>query len=322
MDKPVLPLTYEQIDHWIASLQPELAREGFTHAVGILRGGAWPATLVSHATGAVPAFLRYERATRTAVWDSSVPLPTRGSKVLVCEDIAGAGHTLADCVSFLREQALVVKTLTVVFDDLSRMRPDYGMDCRGYFALLPWERHAYTDRYRARWQHTRAGTLGPIGEDHEFAVYAIDLDGVLLPDVPPHRYDADLLAALEERDALLPFEHLPQIDFSRTQAIVTGRPEIDRARTADWLARHGYAHLRLVMRDPSRHGEHPEQVAAYKAEAALELACTHFIESDPVQAIFIAQHAPLLRVIWWDAARRAAKLIATQAWRGTDAPTP
>ncbi|NRO94325.1 hypothetical protein GWC77_00015 [Paraburkholderia sp. NMBU_R16] len=60
----------------------------------------------------------------------------------------------------------------------------------------------------------------------------------------------------------------------------------------------------------------------WPAEAALELACTHFIESDPVQAIFIAQHAPLLRLIWWDAARRAAKLVAIHAWRGADALTP
>lgn len=315
MDKPVLPLTYEQIDRWIASLQPELAHEGFACAVGILRGGAWPATLVSHATGVAPAFLRYERATRTVTWDSSIPLPPRGSKVLVCEDIAGMGHTLADCIDYLREHGLVVKTLTVVFDDLSRLRPDYGMDCRGYFPLLPWERHAHTDGYRDRWRLTRAGTLGPIGEDHEFAAYAIDLDGVLLADVPAHRYDADLQAALVERDALLPFEQLPQIDFARTKAIVTGRPEMDRTRTAGWLARHGYDALRLVMRDPSKYGDRPEQVAAHKAEAAIELACTHFVESDPVQAIFIAQRAPLLRVIWWDAARCTATLIGSHDWR-------
>ncbi|CAN7401981.1 phosphoribosyltransferase [Trinickia sp. LjRoot230] len=314
-NQPILPITYDQIDQWIASLQPVLAREGFACVVGILRGGTLPATLVSHATGVVPAFLRYQRATRTVSWDASIPLPAKGSKVLLCEDFAGSGHTLADCVAYLREHGLVVKTLTVVFDDLSRSRPDYGIDCCGYRPLLPWERHVHTQEHQARWRSTQAGSLGPVGEDHEFAVYAIDLDGILLPDVPPHRYEADLEAALKERDLLAPYQHLPDVDFARTKAIVTGRPEIDRPRTSDWLRRHGYGGLCLMMRDPATHGELPEQVAAHKAQAAVTLACTHFIESDPVQAIFIAQHAPQLRVVWWDAARRAGKLIASHAWQ-------
>lgn len=321
MEKPVLPLTYDQIDHWIASLAPELAREHFACAVGILRGGVLPAALVSHAVGVPAAFVRYERATRTVTWDSSIPIPARGSTVLLCEDIAGAGHTLADCVAFLREHGLVVKTMTVAFDDLSRMRPDYGLDGRGYFPLFPWERHAHTERYRARWRETKAGTLAAIGEDHEFAVYAIDLDGILLPDVPPHCYEADLEAALSERDELAPYAQVPFIDWHRTKAIVTGRPEMDRARTERWLGRHGYDRLQLVMRDPATHTDTPEQVAAHKAQAAVHLACTHFIESDPVQAIFIARHAPLVRVVWWDAARQAGTLIASHQWQVTGAAT-
>jgi orotate phosphoribosyltransferase len=315
MDKPVLPFSYEKIDQWIASLQPTLAREAFACAVGILRGGAPLALMVSHATGVPTAFLRYERATRRVAWDSSIPIPPRGSKVLICEDIAGVGHTLADCIEYLRAQGLAVKTMTVAFDDQSRIRPDYAIDGRGYFPLMPWERHTYTDAYRASWRRTKAGTVGAIGEDHEFGVYAIDLDGILLPDVPPHRYEADLAAALAERDALAPYEHLPGIDLRRTKAIVTGRPEMDRERTAQWLARHGYDGPRLVMRDPSKHDDSPEQVAAHKAQTSVSLACTHFVESDPRQAIFIAQYAPLLRVVWWDAERGAARLIASQQWQ-------
>ncbi len=315
MDKPVLPFTYDEIDRWIASLQPTLAREAFTCAIGILRGGAPLALMVSHATGVPYAFLRYERATRRVAWDSSILIPPPGSKVLICEDIAGVGHTLADCVDYLVAHGLVVKTMTVAYDDLSRVHPDYGIDGRGYFPLMPWERHAYTDAYRESWRLTKAGTAGPIADDHEFAVYAIDLDGVLLPDVPTHRYEADLAAALSERDELAPYPHLPDLDFERTKAIVTGRPEMDRARTARWLARHGYDGPHLVMRDPSTHDDSPEQVAAHKAQAAVRLACTHFVESDPVQAIFIAQSAPLLRVIWWDAERRSARLVAAQRWQ-------
>jgi hypoxanthine phosphoribosyltransferase len=314
MQKPVLALTYDQIDHWVASLQPDLAGEGFVCAVGILRGGGPLALMVSHAIGVPAAFLRYERASRAVTWDSSIPIPPEGSKVLICEDIAGAGNTLDDCIAFLRSRGLTVKTLVAAFDDLSRIRPDYGVDARGYFVLFPWERHAYTDAYRDAWRTTRAGTRGAIGEDHEFAVYAIDLDGILLPDVAPARYEADLAAALAERDVLTPFERLPDIDLARAKAIVTGRPEMDRARTEGWLARHGFDRPRLVMRDPARHGDAPHQVAAYKAQAALALACTHFLESDPVQALHIARFAPLLRVVWWDAASGAGQLVSSHGW--------
>ena len=314
MQKPVLTLTYDQIDHWVASLQPTLADEGFACAVGVLRGGGPLALMVSHATGAPAAFLRYERASRRVAWDSSIPIPPAGSKVLICEDIAGAGHTLDDCVAFLLSRGLVVKTLVAAFDDLSRIRPDYGMDARGYFVLFPWERHAYTDAYRDAWRSTLAGTRGAIGEDHEFAVYAIDLDGILLPDVPPARYEADLAAALAERDALMPFARLPAIDLARAKAIVTGRPEMDRARTVAWLARHGFDEPKLVMRNPARHGDAPHQVAAHKAQAALALSCTHFVESDPVQALHIARIAPLLRVIWWDAGLGAGQLVSAHGW--------
>ena len=71
----------------------------------------------------------------------------------------------------------------------------------------------------------------------------------------------------------------------------------------------------LLMRDPANHDGTAEQVAVYKAQAAVQLACTHFIESDPRQAILIARHAPLLRVVWWDALTKAGKLVSAHAWQ-------
>ncbi|TDV07839.1 phosphoribosyltransferase [Paraburkholderia caballeronis] len=314
MNKPIVPLTYEQLDQWIESLQPLLAAENFAAVVGILRGGAPLALMVSHATGAPVAFLRYERATREVRWDSALPLPEPGSKVLLCEDIAGRGFTLTDSIAFLREYGLAVRTLTGAYDDLSRLRPDYSIDASGYFALFPWERQAYTDRYRADWARDGAHEGALMAGDHEYAVYAIDLDGILLPDIPLTRYDEDLDAALTERDALLPFDKFPGIDLQHTRAIITGRPEMDRARTQLWLERFGFGQLELVMRTPGEHDETPAGAAAHKAAAALRCGVTHFIESDPVQAIFIAQRAPLLRVIWWNAHTRTGTLIGASAW--------
>jgi hypothetical protein len=194
------------------------------------------------------------------------------------------------------------------------LRPDYSIDASGYFALFPWERQAYTDRYRADWIRDGEGEGTRMADDHEYAVYAIDLDGVLLPDLPIARYDEDLVAALAERDELVPFERLPGIDMKRTRAIITGRPEIDRERTLAWLERHGFGHLELIMRTPDEHDDTAAAVAAHKAAAAIRSGVTHFIESDPVQAILIAQTAPLLRVIWWNAQARTGTLIGASAW--------
>lgn len=314
MNKPVLPLTYEQLDHWIESLQPALLAERYTMAIGILRGGAPLALMVSHAIGAPVAFLRYERRSRGVAWDSTLPMPPAGSKVLLCEDIAGRGFTLADSIAFLRGHGLEVRTLTGAVDDLSRVQPDYAIDARGYFALFPWERQAYTQRYRDDWARVETGRAPAMAEDHEYATYAIDLDGILLPDVPLSRYDEDLAAALAERDALLPFDVLPGIEIERVRTIITGRPEMDRARTEAWLARHGFGHMQLVMRTPDAHDESPAGAAAHKATAALRGGVTHFVESDPVQALLIAQQAPLLRVIWWDALTRTGMLVGARAW--------
>jgi hypoxanthine phosphoribosyltransferase len=314
MNKPVLPLTYEQLDHWIESLQPALLAERFTMAIGILRGGAPLALMVSHAVGTPVAFLRYERRSRTVAWDSTLPVPPAGSKVLLCEDIAGRGFTLTDCMAFLRQQGLDVRTLTGAVDDLSRMQPDYSIDARGYFALFPWERQAHTGRYRDDWERVASGVAPAMADDHEYATYAIDLDGILLPDVPAAHYDEDLAAALAERDELLPFEVLPGIDLQQVRTIITGRPEMDRGRTETWLARHGFAHMQLIMRSPGVHDESAAGAAAHKAGAALRSGITHFVESDPVQSLLIAQEAPLLRVIWWDARTQTGMLVGARAW--------
>jgi len=312
-DRPTLALTYEHFDQWIESLQPTLLAERFAMVIGILRGGAPLALMASHATGTPVAFLRYERQTRVVAWDSTLPLPPPGSKVLLCEDIAGYGHTLRDCIDFLRSRGLVLKTLTGVVDDRSVTQPDFAIDARGHAPVLPWERQTRTAEHRADWSRVASGFT--MREDHEYATYAIDLDGILLPDVPKARYEEDLEAALSERDELLPFEVFPHIDLASVRLIITGRPEIDRARTEAWLARHGFSHMQLEMRVMDLHDETPSGAAAHKAAAAIRRGVTHFIESEAVQALQIAQLAPLLRVIWWDPYAQTGALVGAHAWR-------
>src|SRR6201991_977659 len=118
-----------------------------------------------------------------------------------------------------------------------------------------------------------------MSHDHEYASYAIDLDGILLPDVPVTRYDADLAAALAERDALQPYEALPGIDLQHVRAVITGRPQTGLERTRARLEHDGFGHLDLVIRIPDKHGETRLGPAAHKPAAALPGGLTHFIES-------------------------------------------
>src|SRR5690606_34950321 len=128
----------------------------------------------------------------------------------------------------------------------------------GLRAWFPWERESITPRYDA----TR--NLPDRAMD-SYASWAIDLDGILMPDIPLDLYVSDLAGALVQRDALVPNTTLPARDL-RELPIITGRPEKDRARTQAWLDRHGF-HGTLTMRDEARHG--PEQTAEHKAQAIM-----------------------------------------------------
>jgi hypothetical protein len=266
--------------------------------------------MVSHTIGVPVVFLRYDRASRTVKWDSSLPVPPAGSKVLLCEDIAGSGHTLADCTAFLQGHGLAIKTLTAAYDELSRIRPDYGIDAVGYFASFPWERHAYTDAYRADWLRTSAGRWGKLQQDDRYEAVAVDLEGVLVAGSPVDARVAEL-----ERDATLLGSILPDIDVDDVRVIVSGRPESDRSSTEDWLVKHGFGRRPLVMRGSRRHAQDIGSVVAHKVAAAVRFRCTEFIEGDLQQAILISEQAPLLKVVWWDVANKAGKLVGAQSWK-------
>lgn len=314
MNKPILPLTYEQLGQWIESLQPALRAENFAVIVGILRGGAPLALMASHVTGAPVAFLRYDRSTRAVTWDSTLPLPEPGSRVLLCEDIAGLGFTLTDCIAFLREHGLTVRTLTGAYDDLSRLRPDYSIDADSFFTLFPQERQSYTERYRSSWSREGAETDALIATDREYATYAIDLDGIVPPDTPLAAED-DFDATVEEREALQPFRKFSGVETGRVRAVVTDRAEAERARVQKWLERQGFNGVELIMRGAGPHDASPSAQAAHKAEAAQRCGVTYFVEGDPLEAILIAQQAPLLHVVWWNAHTQSGTLIGASAWR-------
>jgi hypoxanthine phosphoribosyltransferase len=280
---------YARIEAVVSGFVPEWRRAGFDSVVAIARGGLVPAVMAATDLSLPLHAVSYDRGRRMVSWYTSSQ-PPASSKLLLVEDVAGSGTTLVDSLHFLRNEGHRVSVFTLAYDARSRIRPDYGLEMpAGFRAWFPWERTSITQAADAH-PHT-AEVL-----EYELASWAIDLDGVLLMDLPEEQYARALQDTLAQRDLLPPSETLPGLDLSRV-TIITGRPEQDRQRTQAWLGRHGF-HGPLVMRDESRHTA--AQTAEHKAQALLSRCHTHFIESCPMQALAIARQAKVARVIWWN----------------------
>ncbi len=299
--------------YWVESLVNSYIHEWrqakFDAVIAIARGGLTPGVMASTALSLPMHALSYSRSTRQVSWFTR-DTPRLGTRVLLVEDIAGRGTTLVDSVNFLRDQGFDTSIFTLAWDEESRIRPDYGFQIpAGSRAWFPWERESITDA---------SGDTNnmPDQPEYEYASWAIDLDGILLPDVPEEHYLRDLQDALLTRDALEPNASLPNRNL-HDLPIVTGRPEQDRARTQAWLDRHGFGG-ELIMRNEAKYSA--AQTPLHKADAIVQRRFTHFIESDAIQALEIANRVKVARIIWWNGSRAMAvyaheahELIAKEA---------
>jgi len=296
------PYDYARVEQAVAQYIPQWRDIAFGAIVAVARGGLAPALVASTALDLPMYALSYDRRTRDVSWFTS-QVPPAGTHILLIEDIAGRGTTLSDCIDFLSNAGYSLRVFTLAYDEQSRIQPDFGFEIpAGLRAWFPWERESITPAYDATGNR-------PAHAADTYASWAIDLDGILLPDVPAYRYESDLAGALLQRDALTPNPILPGRDDLRQLPIITGRPEKDRARTQAWLDRHGF-HGPLAMRDEARY--RPEQTAEHKAQAIMAGCHTHYIESELAQAVEISRRVPVARVYWWDGSS-ALSVYASQA---------
>lgn len=289
-------LDYNRMEAWLLAQAEAVRSWNPTLIVGILRGGAFPATVLSQATDIPVAFMRFNRQTGESWWDSLAMEPQAGMRVLLCEDFAGSGVTLTRCLAWLQAKGCEVKVLTLVHDSLSRHTPDLAIDLRGYKVVLPWERYTLSEKNRSAYAKLSPEGLGFMPADRDLEQWAYDLDGVFLPDVPEHVYETDLDAALETRHAQSIHRHIP--DVKHGSYIITGRILSDESMTRTWLEREGIEYVGLVLRDTDKFDAADSW--RHKAEAILGLGVSHFVESCPRQAMAIAAACPHVRVMQWD----------------------
>jgi hypothetical protein len=252
------------------------------------------------------AMLRWSRGTCTAAWVGELPA---GQRLLLVDDCCATGETMRGVRAWLLRQGFECLTMTVVHDpETTGFVPDLSHPMTALFRF-PWERGEATPAARA----LRA-TGAAADRVTEAPFVGLDLDGIFLPDIPLAEYQADLARALARRHALPVFGQLPPFGADRA-VVITGRPACDHAQTSTWLADCGHGALPLECR-PEHIADDPASVARYKAEAATRWGCTHFVESDPEQAIRIAAIAPHLLVSWWSAAEARAWLIGAAGQPG------
>lgn len=294
---------YDAAERMIAALLDRAQDWGPEAVVGIARGGLVPATMAACLLALPLAMLGAQRRDAPFHW---LGPPPDARRVLLVDDCCATGQTMRAAQAMLTSQGIASLSMTITHDpDTSRFTPDLSHPMRELFRF-PWERGEATPAAR---QRRTAGA--PADRAFEQPFLGLDLDGVFLPDMAQADYDRDLTAALRQRQALAPFAQLPRFDAARA-VVITGRPVSDHAMTQAWLAGWGHGELPLQCR-PADIGNDIEAVTRYKAQAATRWGCTHFIESDPEQAIRIAALAPHLIVSWWRAEDARAWLIGASA---------
>ncbi len=280
-------LDYNSIALRLDALAGEIQRDGHDALVAILRGGSFSGMHLAFLTDLQIYFLQYDRSSQQAHWVGPSP---DIKKVLLCEDFAGSGNTLIHSKQFLIDEGYKVSTCVVCVDRLSASVPDYAcfwLQNEEARIILPWE------RYRVNY----SVDTNPGMSDLYYEKVACDMDGVLLDDVDSKQYVADLNNALKIRDERTPASYMP--DTIAIDCIISGRPTQDEKRTLQWLDKY-QINIPVYLRDDKIESPTAQTTAKWKAKKALELGCTHFIESDAEQAATIASICPEIRVIWWN----------------------
>lgn len=288
----------------VCAAEARLAAFGPDGVAGILRGGAYVAAMAAHVLK-LPVFF-IEMRSGAPAWHSASP-PPAGSRLVLADDIVSSGRTLSRARAFLEAQGYETLAFTLFHDAAVRTAPEVSIPAEGY-VQFPWE---FRDRAPGSLEARGRGLFSHEAEEDYFGV---DLDGVLVEDLPRRQYRrAGREGRIEElvrargRLPIKPPEALPPVDWDRA-IIVTGRPAADLGPTREWLARRGLGHVPVLARPD---GLPPEASAAHKARAIHDFGITHFFESDLLQAIEIAAAAPACAVYWWGrTTRRRLRLFA------------
>ena len=142
--------TWERIYELLLDLAGQIRRTGFKSdiIVGVARGGWPPARIMSDLlenpeTANVKAefYMGVAETKGEPVITQPVSVPVKNKKVLIVDDVADTGKSLALVKEHLKEQgASDVKIATIYLKPWSIVTPDYFERKTSHWIVFPWER--------------------------------------------------------------------------------------------------------------------------------------------------------------------------------------
>ena len=117
--------------------------------VGVSRGGLVPLRIFSDMLGikriGVLGIQFYKKIGETSDFPEithEMPLKIDGKKVLIIDDVADTGKSLAEAIKCIsNKKPSEIRTATLHYKPTSEIKPDYFIDTTTAWIIYPWERH-------------------------------------------------------------------------------------------------------------------------------------------------------------------------------------
>lgn len=148
----VEPIGWERFEQIVRQLAMQVEADDPQLILGIARGGLFPATMLSLILRRELYPVRLTRRFNDAVvrqqptWLVHPPDKVRGRRVLVVDEIADSGRTIAVAADELRRMgASHVRTMVLYAHTWASPRPDYVGFTSDALILNPWDREVLVD---------------------------------------------------------------------------------------------------------------------------------------------------------------------------------
>ncbi|AEM39615.1 phosphoribosyltransferase [Pyrolobus fumarii 1A] len=142
--------SWSEIEELCMEIAEDVLRDGYKPdiVVGVLRGGIIPAKIVADyigvkriATVEVKFYAGIGATREEPVITQPLIENVRGQRILLVDDVADTGKTLAHVASFLNYYGpSEVRTATVYVKPWSMVKPDYYGEETDAWIIFPWER--------------------------------------------------------------------------------------------------------------------------------------------------------------------------------------